>query len=194
MPRRPFLNVVAIGLAPLFAVSFDCRAEQAPQDPSIACLKALQLAPAYQPLKGLVDVSGTHTPTQQMLASPRIPSERERAAITALTADSEDCWRQGEAWRTEHWPPEVAALFAQYAGIAKGMLTELAAGGVSYGDFAQSKAAAITRFRKQLREILERLKAQRGAQEAQGTAAGAAPDDAARTEDGGDDATPPGNP
>ena len=166
----------------LLAPAAHARAEEAPQDPSVACLKALQQKPEYQMLRGLVDVSGTKTPTPQMLANQRAPNERERAAVAALIGDSEACWRQGESWRAEHWPPEVAALFAQYAGIAKRLLSDLAAGAISYGDFAQTKSAAITRFRKELREILRRLNPPDAASPpADGAADAEANDDAAGT-------------
>ena len=150
----------------LLAASINCVAESN-QPPGIACLVALADKPELSILKGKMLTGTTDGPTFEMMANTKKPTKKEKVAIALLVSDVDGCIHQGDEWRAKNWPPSINAVYDQHVIAIKALTADLYAGTVTYGNYEQSIAASNAKFKADISEIVEKIKADQQALEQQ---------------------------
>ena len=140
------------------AASFNCAAEPN-QPPELACLLGLADKPELSILKGKIQFGTTESPTLEMMANVKKPNKNEKIAISALVGDVEACVHQGDEWRAKNWPLSVNALYDQHLVAMKALTADLYAGTTTYGKYEQAVDASDAKFKADISEIVEKIKA-----------------------------------
>ncbi len=99
----------------LIATVFIANAVYADQteDPTVACVRAIEKKPEVQILKSKMTVISDRAPSLEMLSNNQKPNKAEKTALSALDGFLTECAELGKEWRQRSYQPQMTVLANQ---------------------------------------------------------------------------------
>lgn len=122
----------------------------------------------FQILKGKVDLLYSANPPIEVLANSKVPSKKERAAISLWVEEQKRCSAPGIAYHKSQ-SPEIGAIYDQAYAEMYISASDLYQGKITYGDFAKAGVRRHQEIRDRISSVVARFleqKAERERQEA----------------------------
>lgn len=113
-------------------------AKTAADDPTFACLYALQEQQKYQHLYTKIAKSADAATIEQ-LASKELASEEEKVMLSNWAQDRRICHQEGRDYRAAYAPPGYVAVFDNLQSGLISLTAKLYAGEITYGQFNQAR-------------------------------------------------------
>jgi hypothetical protein len=147
----------------------------AQEDPTAQCLERLdqdsRLAPILPRIGSAMDGQRV---TLEMQASTERISEAEKPILSMWAAGRRDCVQLGEGFRTERAPSDFAAAFSAGQSRLLDLMSDLYAGGLTWGEFVTKRRHLSEQMGRELGTILAKTR-ERAAVQAQEASRVAAP-------------------
>jgi len=138
------------------------------RDQSVACLGQLRDDPKFRSLYAKLpfNVSAKSQPLE-VLANKTKPTPKEKAVLSAYSAEKERCIDIGNEWRKQTFPPDANAVFTAYRTGSIAVLTDLYAGKITFGEAVRLQVNQSATFDQNLDTLRRNYQAQSEAYEKQ---------------------------
>jgi hypothetical protein len=153
----------------------------AASDPSVECGQQLAKQPQFSLIAKKVPLTSIKDMTFDMLSNDSKPTPADRTQIHDWVTAHQECIRQGDDFRKTNYPPEVAAIVGEIDNKMIGVVADLYAKKLTYGQANKQLQAIFDDFTVRLSVIVQRVQADKlaadqaqKAQQAQQAAAQAA--------------------
>lgn len=149
----------------VLGVGFCAALNASAEDPSVACLTQIRDNPNAQVLWSKYPFDVSKGQSLEVLSSTDRPSADERAALSFLATEGQQCLDLGTEWRRANYPTEVNALMETYRVNALSAMADLYAGKVTFGEMAKTRAKLASDFTNQMQAVVSKRKADQTAAE-----------------------------
>ncbi len=154
-----FVSVTAIGL---ILVGSAIAAEMSVAE----CEAQIVANKNFQILKGKLDLLYSANPSIEILANSKVPSKREKVAISLWVEEQKRCSAPGIAYHKSQ-SPEIGAIYDQAYAEMYISAADLYQGKITYGDFAKAGARRHQEIKGKISSVVERFFAQKAERERQ---------------------------
>lgn len=128
--KRLLASIALLIVSPVFAM-----------DPSASCFNQLDTHGALAPLREVIALGSIKGQTMDMMTNTRYPTPAEKDVIKVWVKERDLCLVSGENWRLEHMPANMRLILDEYYAKNKVLIADLYIGKISYGEFANKRAA-----------------------------------------------------
>ena len=140
-------------------------ASMAEEDPSIACNRELAGGAAYSSIASRLPLDSMLNVSFAMLADDKKPDAAQRKAIASWATAHKECGQLGEAFRTEHYPPQVTATAVEADNQLLGIAADLYNRKFTFGDANKQIQRTGDEFRKRLAVFVQEATTQKAAEQ-----------------------------
>lgn len=152
----------------------------AQEDPSKACLSALQPDPKIQILNAKMPFDITNGQSLAVLSDPTKPNTKEKVALAYFATEADRCFGVGAEWRTEHYPVEVSSALTLFRVDVLSAMADLYGGKMTFGDYAKLRAKMLADLKVKVDGVVAAKNAEREEQDRRQQEAAARKDEADR--------------
>jgi hypothetical protein len=120
----------------------------------------------FQVLKGKLDLLYSANPPIEVLANSKVPSKKEKAAISLWVEEQKRCSAPGIAYHKSQ-SQEIGAIYDQAYAEMYISAADLYQGKITYGDFAKAGVRRHQEIKERISAVVDRFFAQKAERERQ---------------------------
>lgn len=131
------------------------------QDPTALCATELKADARVQILADKLVFDETKWQSLEVLANKTKPTAKEKVALSIFAAESERCLDLGAEWRLKTYPAAINTLINTFRVEAVTALSDLYAGGITYGDLARFRVKKANELKISMGAVYRDVQAQK---------------------------------
>ena len=137
----------------------------AQQDPGIECVSKLAQESRFTAIAAKLPLKDATNIPFEMLADESVPTQAERQAIAAWVTAHQACGKSAEAYREQHYPPQVNALLIQANNRFYVIAAELFNSKLTYAEANRRVQSVVDDLRNKVATLIQQAVAEKAAKQ-----------------------------